>query len=249
VVQDFLSSLLIEVVTENYRQLMFEQLMFSSGKIENEVLLDPPLRANERVMSGLFANAISRVAARSKPEVRIDRPSGSEEDGDADEESKEKNSDTTAGRVDFLAWYNSSTVALELKVAYVNWASPKITEIAHRRWKGVVGQANTAREALIKRQNEHRYPDPHSIGLMVLVSRSAAKVKEATGDKPASFSDVDVMNVAEMASKEFEPDFIATYTFPAEFRNFVRKRKGEENEDELRSTPFVTFIAYIAKGQ
>lgn len=247
-VHDFLSSLLIEVATENYRQLMFEQLMFSANKSGENILLDPPLRANERVMSGLFSIAISRVAARSKPEVRIDRIY----EPDDDSEDENPKTETSTGRVDFLVWYNSSTIALELKVAYINWASPKITEITKKRWSDVVAQAETAHEALIDRQNE-RYPSPHSIGLMILVSRSAVKATEKTiengKEKKASFTDEHITQVTEMLNRlEPQPDFIATYTFPAEFRNFVRKRKGKENEEgEQRSTPFVTFIAYVAK--
>ena len=44
------------------------------------------------------------------------------------------------------------------------------------------------------------------------------------------------------------PEFIATYIFPDVFGDFVKKRKGKENEDgKTSSTPFVVFLAYLAK--
>jgi hypothetical protein len=242
VVGEFMRSVFIEVATENYRQLMQESM-----DLDEDEPLDPPLRANERVMSGLFANAISKVSARSRPEARVDR----ELDDDPDAENEEgKNS--KAGRVDYLAWYGNKTIAVELKVAGINWSSPKITAIAKKRWKGVVGQANTAKNALDKRSNEdkNRYPNPSSIGLLVLVARSA-KVTENMNEEEIEKARVQVIEEIKTEIKNddsFNPEIISTYTFPSEFRDFIKKRKGKENIDKkISSTPFVVFLAYLAK--
>lgn len=222
---DFLSSLLIEVVTENYRQMMFEQLMLGA---KSDVLLDPPLRANEAVMSGLFSTALSRVTARSKPEVRIGREG------------------QVSGHVDFLAWYNKSTIALELKMAVINWANPTITEVAKNRWDAVVNQADDARKYFEELQPSDRYPDVHSIGLLVLVSRSATDVAEFNAND-RNYVDEVVAEVRGEFSKNTPPAFIATYEMPSEFGRFARNRKGIPIGNEARSTPFVTFIAHVAK--
>lgn len=248
VVGEFMRSVLIEVATENYRQLMQESMFLDEGEP-----LDPPLRANERVMSGLFANAISKVSARSRPEARVDR---AELDNDPDVED-EDGKNGKAGRVDYLAWYGNKTIAVELKVAGINWASPKITAIAKKRWESVVGQANTAQKTLDKRSNEdkNRYPNPSSIGLLVLVARSAKATKSMSKEE---IEEARVQVIAEIKAAikndgSFNPEIgcpeiISTYTFPAEFRDFIKKRKGKENVDKkVSSTPFVIFLAYLAK--
>lgn len=237
---EFMRSVLIEVATENYRQLMQESMTLAEGEP-----LDPPLRANERIMSGLFANAISKVSARSRPEARVDRAAHGDDDPDAggDDATKSK-----AGRVDFLAWYGNKTIAVELKVAGINWSSPKVTALAKKRWSSVVTQANTAKKALNDRSKEEpgRYPKPESIGLLVLVARSAKQAEKLSVEEiEAAMKQV----IAEIKKDEsINPGIISTYTFPAEFRDFIKKRKGKENIDKkISSTPFVIFLAYLAK--
>ncbi len=139
---EFLKSVFIEVATENYRQLMQENMTLGDKP------LDPPLRASERIMSGLFANAISKVSARSRPEARIDREKERDNDPNAPDGDKKKSG---AGRVDFLAWYGNRTIAVELKVAGMNWSDPQITVQARNRWKKVVTQADSAKKALMER--------------------------------------------------------------------------------------------------
>ncbi len=243
---EFLKSVLIEVATENYRQLMQENMSLG------DIPLDPPLKASERIMSGLFANAISKVSARSRPEARIDREKECDNDPDADEVDEKK---SKAGRVDFLAWHGNRTIAIELKVAGINWSDPQITIQARNRWNKVVDQATTARKALMERSREDksRYPNIESIGLMVLVTRSPKKAEHLNKEEivvkiQETITEIKKNLVTETNEKLIRPDFIATYTFPSEFRDFIKKRRGKENADgKISSTPFVIFMAYRAK--
>lgn len=244
----FLRDVLIEVAGENYRQMMYEAMALASEHRQDLHLdLDPPLRANERVMSGLFATAISRVALRSRTEVRIDRP---ERDLNVsaltNDVAGEETPTTKSGRVDYLAWYGNRVIGIELKMAGINCEVPVITKNIERRWAKAVDQARTVQASLRVRQKEDskRYSKPVSLALMVVVGRRSISVDEF------KFVNDGILKMEEAVAKKLadldpRPTFLATYTFPKEFRALVPRRRGKEAPQTGRViyTPFVAFIA------
>ncbi|EHP40349.1 hypothetical protein OR16_26428 [Cupriavidus basilensis OR16] len=247
----FLRDVLVEVAGENYRQTMYEAMaLASAGGRGVQYDLDPPLRANERVMSGLFATAISRVALRSRTEVRIDRP---ERDSNVDALEHDFEGDGTPmtknGRVDYLAWYGSRVIGIELKMASMNCDTPKVTKSIERRWVTAVDQARTVQTCLRARQKEdgRRYPNPISIALMVIVGRRSIDMLDFD-DINEGIEWMEDTSVEMLAGLKPRPAFVATYTFPEEFRALTPRRKGKEAPKNGRAiyTPFVSFIAKAA---
>ncbi|MGV8960120.1 MAG: hypothetical protein ACOH1V_07005 [Stenotrophomonas sp.] len=245
-INHFIENVLIEVVTENYRQLMSEALIRNEG-LEDAIQLDPPLRANERILSGLFSNAISRVAPRSRPEARIDRIERI--DSDDSEDGDEVTSKDSAGRVDYLAWYGNRVVAVELKAGRVNVKKPVITARLQQRWDSVNNQAKTAQGALRARQKDdgHAYPSPISLALMVVVAQSKVSLDEAV-ERDGQLNDLRENMVKTIKSFEQSPQFIATYTFPLEFRRFSLRARGvaQRGQDKCAYIPFVSFLGRVA---
>jgi len=245
-INDFLRSVLVEVAAENYRQSMYEAMALASDS-EDKYDLDPPLRANERVMSGLFATAISRVALRSRTEVRIDRPERDSTvdalEGDGGEESGSR---TKNGRVDFLAWYGNRVIGIELKMANMNCESPQMGSIA-RRWKTAVDQAKDVQTCLRSRQQEdsRRYPAPASIALMVIVGKRNISTKSIDDMVNKDTAEMEERSQKALAALDPRPTFMASYTFPSEFRAISLRRNGREASVDGRAmyTPFVWFIA------
>ena len=229
----FVPSVLIEVVAENYRYLMHESA-FPSG----DNIVDPPLRANERVLSGLFATAISRVSPRSRPEVRVDRTS--EDDSDDDE--------TSAGRVDYLAWYGNQTIAVELKVVQINIDTARITDRLKKRWKSVNSQAESAQRFLAG--NKFKYPNATSVGLLVVIGRRTVSSLEMVSRRPRDGGEFSTETNAfnKVLSDALSPAFHATYIVPAEFRAARRKRRGEDAKGVVY-TPVITFLSNHFKGK
>lgn len=236
----FLQSLLIEVVTENYRQLMSESILVSS---EGDKALnpDPPLRANEMIMSSLFANALSKTAARSRSEARVDRG-----ESDLSDDNEDSAVTSKTGRVDFLAWYGRRTYAIELKMATMNCSTAQLNKTVQDRWDRVVIQTSDAQTFLRERNKEDRirYPSPVSLALMVVVGR------RAISSESAKTLDEDISNLEdeffkELAKLDKPPSFQAIYTFPKEFRQFVPRRNGRPatNLKNIIYTPFVAFLA------
>lgn len=255
----FLQSVLVEVATENYRQLMFESLALApSNETDVQLHLDPPLRANERVISGLFATAIGRIAPRSRPEARIDRTEWqAAADALSDDALGGDGTTTRAGRVDYLAWYGQRIFAVELKAAAMNCEKPQVTETVSRRWNTVVEQARSAQTHLRQLQaiDPARYPDPVSLALMVVIGRRAMSVSnEEDGDaaKPGKKEalDADIEGMASRFMESFKgldnpPTFRALYTFPPEFRQLAPRQEGRAVANKGKSiyTPFVAFLA------
>lgn len=246
----FLRDVLVEVAAENYRQMMYEVFSLKSEGEAKLLSLDPPLRANERVISGLFANAISRVAPRSRPEARIDRGDFTDlnEDPTAEDRDEQPGQKAKAGRVDYLAWYASSVVGVELKAVSLNCERPKITASAQKRWKKVVEQARTTQDSLLERSNDdpHRYPNPVSLALMTIVGR---RMKDSAAEAPNDLVETWKTAFVKKCAELDETAFLATYTFPSEFRNFVPRRRGNLVIDSPKAsfTPFVAFLASVAR--
>jgi hypothetical protein len=247
----FLRDVLVEVAGENYRQTMYEMMAVTSWEDkEGRFDLDPPLRANERVMSGLFATAISRVASRSRSEVRIDRPEREQSiDAMENEDGEDATHGMNHGRVDFLAWYGSRIIGIELKMAGMNCESPILTEQVKRRWSKAFEQARTAQDYLRARQKEDdlRYAAPISLALMVIVGRRSANRDNfpSLNNELEGMANASVEALAGLAPK---PAFQAIYTFPEEFRGVLPRRRGVASPMNGKAiyTPFVSFIAKAA---
>ncbi|ANH72323.1 hypothetical protein ACS15_2220 [Ralstonia insidiosa] len=181
----FLCDVLVEVAAENYRQTMYELMALTTkGDAGRQFDLAPPLRANERVMSGLFATAILKALLRSRTEVRIDRLEqaltlDALNEADAPSEGSEVSPSMKHGHVDYLAWYGSRVIGIELKMAGMNCERPAPTRPIIRGWRKAVEQANTVQSCLRDRQKEDRarYPNPVSLALMVLVGRRNAGIE------------------------------------------------------------------------
>lgn len=245
-VNTFLKRVLIEAVAENYKQMLYEHLANAEGPSP----LDPPIRANERIMSGLFGNAISVVADRSRPEARIDR-----DETQADPEIESPKS--KAGRVDYLAWYGKRTFAIELKMSYMDCTSSELRMKVKKPWTTLVKQTRDAQNCLIKRNEDDsaRYPDPISVGLMVVVGKHALSKnnKQATLDLKledhlkefkSSLLNLTVINDQnEDTSTDTAPQFVATYIFPEDFRSQARRKKGVATNAEV----YIPFLAFVAR--
>lgn len=179
----FLENILVEVTAENYKQMMHESIFLNkAGPADLAGLIDPPLRGNERILSGLFGNAISMIAERARPEVRIDRGEigkGSYEDLKNDnEDDLEDESDgerKRVGRIDYLAWYARRTFAIELKAAFMNCESNALNVRIQKRWGKVVEQSAIAQTWLRKcnKEDSIRYPNPVSLSLMAVIAKRA----------------------------------------------------------------------------
>jgi len=167
----FLRKLLVEVIAENYKQMLNEALFLGTSP---DLKLDSPLRANENVMSGLFNHALSVVADRYRPEVLIDRHS-KEFHEENDEDTENKTDSKSTGRVDFLAWYDRRCIAIELKKTTIDCTTLEITDTLKNRWKKVIQQTEEAQDWLKNKSNKNNsiYPHPISIGLMVVAGRCA----------------------------------------------------------------------------
>lgn len=255
----FLQSVLVEVATENYRQLMFESLALApSNEVDAQLHLDPPLRANERVISGLFATAIGRIAPRSRPEARIDRTEWqAATDALSDDTLGGDGNTTKAGRVDYLAWYGQRIFAIELKAAAMNCEKPQLTETVCRRWDTSVKQARSAQTHLRQLQilDPVRYPDPVSLALMVVIGRRAMSTSNEEDGEAGKSGKKETLDagIEEMESRFMEsfkgletpPTFRALYTFPQEFRQLAPRKEGRAVANRGKSiyTPFVAFLA------
>ncbi|WP_124830922.1 MULTISPECIES: hypothetical protein [Burkholderia] len=129
-------------------------------------------------------------------------------------------------------------------MAGINCENPKLTERIGSRWKKVVDQAKTVQNCLRDRQRDDRgrYPSPVSLALMVLVGHRKTNIKNI-GDLNESTDDKKAVDV--VANLSPRPTFIATYTFPNEFRQLVPRRQGKEapKDGSVMYTPFVLFIA------
>lgn len=245
---DFLRDVLVEVAGENYRQTMYEAMtLTTANKSAIKYDLDPPLRANERVMSGLFATAISKVALRSRTEARIDRPERDESYAALKDQLEDKGaSKTRNGRVDYLAWHASRVIGIELKMASMNCKKPTVRAFIEKKWNSVVNQSKSVQNCLRARNKDDkgRYPNPISLALMVVVGRRSINrnnfEKENNGIQAM---EDDALNV--LASLDPKPTFRAIYTFPTEFRALSPRRKGKEDpgNEQIMYTPFVLFIA------
>jgi len=257
-ISSFMKSVLVEVVAENYRHLMHES---ATLPVEESCLhlFSPPLRSRERIISGIFATAISRVAPRSYPEYRVNRSLLDEmgtDDDDSDSNDVESDADvrTKAGRVDYLSYFDNRVISCELKSGFANadkidGGEGCITELLRRRWKKVVEQAASA-QCHLRERGASEYRDPVSLALMTIGARRI-RIKSTDGkapvepDFPRKFASSIVQHLS--LDKDSAPEFVAIYVFPEEFRRFVRIKRGQTQLHD-KSEVFMPAIAFAVKA-
>lgn len=243
----FLKRILIEVVVENYKQMLNEKLVIYDDEHNGDVKIDSPIRANENVVFGLFSNALAKVADRSRPEVLIKRPDSLNKTADLNERPNHLDDLEDAyisatkhnGYVDFLAWYDQRSIAIELKKATMDCVSLDVTKTLKTRWDTVVQQTKEAQNWLREKFSENKkiYPKPISVGLMVVVGRCAASRKDECAELEEFVGSL-------KQNLQNKPGFIATYELPRDFQ-LQRKFNSTSIEDNVH-IPYVAFIA-IAK--
>lgn len=239
----FLESLLVEMVTENYRQLVSEALIRSDEARKTGLLrLDPPLRANERVTAALVQTALSRVAIRSRTEGRVERNGGA-----------------SHGRIDHLAWYANHAIGMELKVARMALklgsadvsdeavdGDEKILARVESPWQTVVGQSLSAMETLVqlKRQDSRLYPRPLSLPLMIVVGQKRIKC-EAIDEME---DNIDAYKAAFInALPKVDVDYLAVYTAPSEHRVACERAYGKVDR-EKNGVMYIPFYAFLSSN-
>lgn len=232
-VQTFLERLLVEVTAANYRYFLNELLVVKADAKKGEKpehMCWPPLLANERQVSGLFASALSTLCPISRPEHSISRT----REGDDGEV-------TRGGRIDFLATYGNRDIALELKrlpISSIGEAEEK--QVLVDRWSEVSTQSKEAL-AHMRAAEQNTYLAPVSIGLLVVrISRKVTSKKSheaVRGDAAASLE-----KVLKGVLKATKPDFLAYYKPPVEMQTV---RGWGQDGSEFRVFPGVIFAAIV----
>ena len=233
-VQLFLERLLVEVVSENYRYFLSEHMSYRHH-VEQDANTHcwPPLLANERQVSGLFAVGLSRVCPVSRPEHPISRSPSSRE-GD------NERSPSESGRIDFLATFGARHIALELKrcpIATIGNAGSRSGLSA--QWNTVSSQA---KQALVHMRTKWDFYDsPVSVGLLVIrVSRKVTSKREVESARQIEAASLPA--VAESVKRLTNADFLAYHTPPAEMQTSYGWGK---DGDQYRVFPGVIFAAVV----
>ncbi len=203
-VQTFIERLLMEVAANNYRYFLQERLAL--GKPGSEVFCWPPLFANERQVSGLFAHALSSVCPVSRPEFGITRTTTRKDSLD----SVEGEMKASSGRVDFLATYGRREVALELKRVRVSTFAEKLDwKVLLARWNSVDRQAQQSLNHM--RESRLHFPYAVAIGLLVIRVGRMVSMKADIG-KSRALAAERFHTIGPELHKLLKPDFLATYT-------------------------------------
>lgn len=232
-VQLFLERLLVEVASENYRYFLSEHLSYRHLAKDSNTHCWPPLLANERQVSGLFAVGLSKVCPVSRPEHPISRSPLSREVNN--EEYSSGN-----GRIDFLATYGARHIALELKRCPISTIGDARSKAGlFSQWENVSSQA---KQALVHmRSKQTSYDSPVSVGLLVIrVSRKVTSKREAEETRQAAA--MLLPDVAANVKRLTKADFLAYHTPPSEMQTSYGWGKAG---DQYRVFPGVIFAAVV----
>jgi hypothetical protein len=231
-VQLFLERLLIEVISENYRYFLSESISDNESSFaENAAESWPPLLANERQVSGLFAIGLSRASPISRPEYPIDRIRRIDNGVSKAQSSK--------GRIDFIARYGHRDIALELKCCSISTIGGVGDKKGLRdQWQVVSRQS---KEALAHMRNSKYFDSPVSVGLLII--RPSRKVTKNVDIEAARQEASELLErMAEEAQKATRADFFAHYVPPKEMQ--ISAGWGD-NFDQFRIFPGVLFAAVV----
>ena len=227
-VKSFLKSILVEVVSENYRYLMYHTAFDRKEGGADKKAIDPPIRDNEVVLAGLFSTAISRLCPRYRTEMRIDR--------------KNEDQAKKTGRADFVAWHGDFVVAIELKASHMSFTTEKCTENASKKWDEAIEQAKSSLGFL--EENKADGSKYYSVALMAIIGREDEKSINKKLDSEESLNEI-LKNFDKAMIDDLKPDFYAKYTIPKDFRTVPRRRSGATVTGELSCNPVVGFAAKI----
>lgn len=243
-VQTFLERLLVEVVAGNYRHFLHEYVVLAdAAKRPPRPEYDcwPPLLAQERQVSGLFAGALSSVCPVSRPEEAIRRIAAR---GDDDAAADSKSAVDSSGRIDFMALYASRHIGLEIKRHSISSATDREhVEGLKTKWKAVSRQAKQVLGHM--RDFEDVYLNPVTVGLLVI--RVSRKVRSGADLETARVEALTEMaSAVELVDKTLKPRFLALYEPPREMQSFLGW--GEDGH-EFRVFPGVIFAAAVHARQ
>lgn len=231
-IQNLLERLVIEVVSANYRYFLHERLMWAQAEAMPERYCWPPLLANERQVSGLFAHALSSVCPVSRPELGITRAEKKDRE-DAQAGTRDPN-----GRIDYYAAYGRRAVAVELKRCTLATSSKSERKVVHAHWRGVGGQAQSALDHM--RRSPADYPHAAGVGLLVLRLFKTLSPR-ADPDEIMRQSSARVDVIAEDMRKMLRPDFLSVYRPPVEMQIIA----GWKTSSGLKIFPGVIFAATV----
>jgi hypothetical protein len=233
-VQTLLTRLCVEVVAANYRYFLHEYLDKFESADHSEQKCWPPLLANERQVSGIFAHALSSVCPVSRPEMAITR--GQPKNKVA---RKAKAVDTN-GRMDFYATYGQRSIALELKRTTTS------TGADHRKWKVLKHQwASVGNQALQALSFMRKFPTefPHAVAISFLVVRPSRTLTLRQLTPEIQLSEAErFTELVKNFGKVTKPDFLAAYRPPAEMQ--ISAEWGE-NGEKFKLFPGVIFAANV----
>jgi hypothetical protein len=227
----------------------------ANDKVGSNLRLDPPLRANERGISALFASAIGRVSSRYRAEARVDRPLLEEEIASLDEDAVEQ--ETSAGRVDYLVWFENRVLGIELKAGSMSAEGAQPTKTLKDRWSKAIEQTRQVQNHLRRQsiENNYHFQRPASIALLVVIGRRRFSAKRHA-DLNKRIIEID-KNVHQLQKSFLEslqkfapthnPQFIASYLFPPGFREFYPHKKGVVNHSEELTVLYTPFVAFLAR--
>jgi hypothetical protein len=236
-VQVYLEQLLVEVIAANYRQFLSEKTERTrKNGIENaEYSCWPPLFANERQVSGIFASGLNAMCPSTLAEHKIHR--------DLERSDEENELLGKAGRVDFMSSFGNRYIGLELKRVPVGITAGGDYTVLKNKWKEVQQQSKDAQTYMRQKEFRESYPNGTGVGLMVIRVAKQVSEKRNIPEEIQNLSDKSVVvDIASEIEALLKPDFFAIYTPPAEMQAVCGFGK---NSDAFKIFPKILFAAVV----
>jgi hypothetical protein len=231
-VQVFLERLLVEVIASNYRAFLNEKLALLRDQCtEPEYACWPPLFANERQVSGVFANALTTMCPSTVAEHKIRRRL----------ERREDELVGTSGRVDFLTSFGQRSIALELKRVPISTTEQGNYSVLKSRWADVCQQSKDAHTFMRQRELRLDYPNGIGVGLMVVRVSKQISSKAVVQDEIKSQAE-NAGKIGNELQKLIKADFFASYIPPEEMQAVSGFGK---NSDAIKIFPTLYFAAVV----
>lgn len=209
-IQVFLERLVVEVVSANYRHFLSEKTELDRNGYENSNhICWPPLFANERQVSGIFSSSLNAMCPSTSAEHKVHRRL------EIDEE--EGTLIGVPGRVDFMSSYGNRYIGLELKRGTIGTTESGEYIGLKSKWDDVEKQSKDVHTFMRQKEYTKDYPNGTGVGLMVIrVAKQVSKNKDVP-EEIERLSDK-TKNISSEINSLLKPDFLATYTPPAEMQ-------------------------------
>lgn len=233
-IQVYLEQLLVEVIAANYRQFLSEKTERTRNGIENaEYSCWPPLFANERQVSGIFASGLNTMCPSTLAEHKIHR--------DLERSDDENELLGKAGRVDFMSSFGNRYIGLELKRVSVGTTAAGDYTVLKNKWKEVQQQSKDAQTYMRQKEFRKSYPNGTGVGLMVI--RVAKQVSEKWDiDTEIQRLSINTAEISAEIEAQLKPDFFAIYTPPNEMQAVGGFGK---NSEAFKIFPKILFAAIV----